>query len=384
MSEPARSATVPAGPWVVVVGMHRSGTSVLTGMLGGLGLALPRPADRWEPKPSNPDHFESASMVNVNDRLLEALEGTWNSPPLLVPGWEDRPAARALDDEARQAASRAFPSEGPVVWKDPRASLLLPFWRRLLPDPLAGVLIWRAPEEVARSLQERDGLPMALGLAIWEHYNRAALGALAGGPAFVTSYDQLITDPTTLSRELAGWLDSLEWAGPWRGTWDLDRGTDVVSGDLYHQRAAVGPRLLEGQSELVKRLGALHGAHRSLPAVALPPPSPWVTALLEEHRHGVLAAKLSGSLDAELRAAKDDGARLRLHNRRLEEQVARLERQVAELEAAHEHLERQAREAARQATQAARALRALRASRSWRMTRPLRALSRASIHRDRR
>jgi hypothetical protein len=60
-SEHASATQVPVGPWIVVVGMHRSGTSVLTGVLGGLGLSLPAPDDQWDPLPSNPEHYESMS-----------------------------------------------------------------------------------------------------------------------------------------------------------------------------------------------------------------------------------------------------------------------------------------------------------------------------------
>ena len=81
---------IPKGPWIVVIGMHRSGTSALTGVLGGLGLALPQPSDRWEPLPSNPEHFESASMVWFDEHLIEVLEGNWDAPPPMPAGWADK------------------------------------------------------------------------------------------------------------------------------------------------------------------------------------------------------------------------------------------------------------------------------------------------------
>lgn len=286
--------------------MHRSGTSVLAGMLGGLGLTLPRPEDRWGPEPSNPEHFESASMCRFDDRLFEFLDASWDGPPELPAGWAERPELCDFDDDARRAAANAFPADGPVVWKDPRACLLLPYWRRLLPEPLAVVLMWRAPLEVARSLRQRDGFSLPLGLALWEHHNNAALDALEGTNVYVASYDELLDDPAALCRALAGWLDSLEWLRPWRGTWDPGRAAAVVSQTLRHQRKASDGPLLASQGELVERLRRLRGAHPSLPATDHAPDSTWSSAVLEEHRKVVLMRRRIDGLKTTARKPADD------------------------------------------------------------------------------
>ena len=295
VSQPSPDSEIPKGPWIVVIGMHRSGTSALTGVLGGLGLTLPQPSDRWGPEPSNPEHFESASMVWFDEHLIEFLEGNWDAPPPLPSGWEERPELKAFDDEACRAARCAFSDDGPVVWKDPRACLLLPYWRRLLPRPLAAVLMWRSPTEVANSLHQRDGLDWTLGTALWESYNKTALDVLEGTPVYVASYGELLEEPADLCRALGDWLDSLEWLASWRGTWNPERAADAVSDALRHQRPESEGPLLDSQVELVERLGQLRGAHSSLPSSGLPPISPWVSAVLEEHRSAVL---LSRRLDA--------------------------------------------------------------------------------------
>jgi hypothetical protein len=366
-SEHGSATQVPVGPWIVVVGMHRSGTSVLTGVLGGLGLTLPAPDDQWDPLPSNPEHYESMSMVNFDDRLLESLEGSWDAPPDLSSGWEVRPSVKALDDEARRATATAFPGDGPVAWKDPRACLLLPYWRRLLPSPLAAVLMWRAPMEVARSLADRNGLSSPLGIALWEHYNRVALEELHGTPVYVMSYDQLLRDPIGLCRQLAAWLDSLEGLASRRGTWDVRGGAEVVTETLRHQTDEPDERLLGGQTELIDRLRRLQGAHRSLPAAELSPPSPWGAALIEEHRKTVLAGRRADALEEAYLAAHGANDDLRMANDRLE--------------AANDRLVATGAESSRRADQAGQAVRSLHASTSWKMTRPLRALSARVSHR---
>ena len=334
--EPDPPSGGPRAPWVVVVGMHRSGTSVLTGVLGGLGLTLPRPDDRWEPLPSNPEHFESRSMVTFDDDLLAELGGSWDGPPHLAPGWEEHPELLAFDDHARAVAGEAYPGSGPAVWKDPRSCLLLPYWRRLLPQPLLAVLMWRDPREVARSLRQRDGFSLALGAALWEHYNRAALHALEGVQVFVMSYDELLGDPVGLCRSLGDWLDSLDPLDSWRGSWDRAGAAASVTESLRHQHTGPEQALLDSQVALVDQLRGLHGPHRALPAVRLGPPSPWASALLEEHRELVLLGRRVEVLEEAAMRAEESALRAEL----------------AEQAAAN-----------------------LRSTTSWQLTRPLRQLS---------
>ncbi|HEX7443741.1 MAG TPA: hypothetical protein VF320_07640, partial [Acidimicrobiales bacterium] len=211
-----------------------------------------------------------------------------------------------------------------------------PFWRRFLPEPHAAVMVWRAPLAVARSLEKRDGTPLPDGIALWERYNRAALDALEGSPVYVTSYDELLGDPTQLSHALGTWLDTLEWLEPWRGTWDPGRAAAVVTETLRHQRPGPDDPPLGSQDELVERLRQLGGAHRSLPAAGLAPPSPWGTALVDEHRKLVLVNRQIDTLREDHRAAL---------------------------------------EASRRAHEAERALMTFRSTTSWQITRPLRSIS---------
>jgi len=87
------------------------------------------------------------------------------------------------------------PRPGPDRVEGPELCLLLPYWRRFLPGPHAAVLIWRSPLEVAGSLRRRDGMQLADGVALWEHYNRSALSNLAGIDTYVCSYGSVLADP---------------------------------------------------------------------------------------------------------------------------------------------------------------------------------------------
>ena len=135
------------------------------------------------------------------------VRGRWDAPPDLEQGWTDKITA-ADQANAPQLLTAAFDGSGPFVWKDPRVSLLLPFWKPLLEPPLAAVLIWRDPMAVAESLQRRDNID-PVGLALWERYNRAALDGLVGVDTYVIQYEDLLKDPEGSLESMAGWLDSL-------------------------------------------------------------------------------------------------------------------------------------------------------------------------------
>ena len=105
---------------VFVIGMHRSGTSATAEALGRLGLALPSseelvPATRTNER----GHFESKTLVRLNERLLTAVGGTWSAPPALPPQWEQAGSLDALRREARASFAAGLPAatgglEGPA------------------------------------------------------------------------------------------------------------------------------------------------------------------------------------------------------------------------------------------------------------------------------
>jgi len=277
----------PSGPWVLVLGMHRSGTSALTGALGALGLALPAPDDLVTGRYDNPVHYESRSLTDVGDAVLRALGGSWSAPPALAPGWERSDRVLPLATPAAAAARRAFPGDGPVAWKDPRLCLLLPWWRSLLPSPAATVLLWRDPEAVARSLRTRQGFPLSLGLALWERYNRAALDALAGHPTHVVRFEELLADPRSAVEAVAVWLAGPAGVPVATADGALAAAAATVSQELVHPPPGAGGGSRD-LPEVVVRTGAAlqerRGPHQRLPAAELPEPPPWMADVIQQ-RH---------------------------------------------------------------------------------------------------
>jgi hypothetical protein len=272
---------VAAGPWVLVLGMHRSGTSAVSGAIAALGFQTVSADDRLSPHESNPEHWESLSILQLNDAILAHLGGTWDAPPRLSEGWAGDTGLPG-QEAASEALVAAYPGPGPSVLKDPRVCLLLPYWRHVLSAPVAAVLVWRDPLAVARSLHRRDGFPLPYGVALWERYNRATIADLAETDVYVLDYDSLVEGPDVAVSGLTEWLSSMDHFRE-MPAWNRERATSVISANMRHGSSGSNEDdhiLLEEHRRLVEYLSELGGVHRGLPA----PPgeeSPWTAAMLD-------------------------------------------------------------------------------------------------------
>jgi hypothetical protein len=272
---------------VVVLGMHRSGTSVATRLAALRGLALCHPDDLLAGFPGNPrGHWESRSLLAFDERLLRELDGTWFCPPSLEPPQ----LVERLEPHRRRAGAllRAAHPRRPFVWKDPRACLLLPFWQRVLGSRAAYVLVTRHPREVAESLERRNGLALPYAVALWERYTRLALLGCAGRPTMVSTYEEVLSDPVAWSERLAGFLGDLGL--------DLPRVDDApiaafVAGGLRTGRRPpqdLGlPELFGPERTALAEAAGRAGAYPSFAPPPLPPEAPATEELLRDARRTI-------------------------------------------------------------------------------------------------
>ncbi|MGI9294639.1 MAG: sulfotransferase [Pseudomonadales bacterium] len=151
-----------------VLGMHRSGTSCLTGSLQNAGVYLGNHST-WNPHNLRGNR-ENADIVEFHDRLLADNIGSWDQPPTLVK-W------RAEHYETARGFISSFNNSAAPCWgfKDPRTLLALDGWLELLPD-LQMIGIFRHPAAVVRSIRKRGGgFSQEDILRIWNHYNKRLL-----------------------------------------------------------------------------------------------------------------------------------------------------------------------------------------------------------------
>lgn len=159
---------------ILVLGMHRSGTSALTRVLSLMGATLP--AHLMSATDDNPSgYWESSRLVPFNNRLLKSVGLRWDDDSSLPRGWSEGPTQAALRDEARSLINEEFGDTPLFVFKDPRMSRLLPFWESILRDlgvQPHSLLILREPLEVAHSLSARSA---------YEQFRAAAVPAVSRG-----------------------------------------------------------------------------------------------------------------------------------------------------------------------------------------------------------
>ncbi|MEO7166746.1 MAG: sulfotransferase, partial [Chthoniobacterales bacterium] len=176
-----------------LAGAHRSGTSMLTRLLRSCGLGLGREGDLMPAAADNPDGFwENLRFVQLNDEILNSVGAAWDLPPGANQDFE----AANLGGVHTKAdlLLGEFQSDRIWGWKDPRNCLTLPFWEKLLPG-LRTVAIVRNPLEVAYSMHQRNGTSLALGIRLWEIYNRRLLAHTKPDARIIADYRMFFENP---------------------------------------------------------------------------------------------------------------------------------------------------------------------------------------------
>jgi hypothetical protein len=268
--------------FVVVLGMHRSGTSAIARVLDLMGATL-------GPRDVLDRNWEHTELRDCNRRLLAALGGAWDAPPALARGWETRADLGALRAAARSASADL--ARAPVAaWKDPRTCITLPFW-----DPIVGadaplVFVFRHPLEVLASLQARtlpDDQPdtarfgAAHGLALWERYNHDALLYATSRRVAVVDWARYLAAPADSVQRLHDTLKG--WGVPLAD--DASAAIDALDGQRRHHDegdAFEHPAATAAQRELWATLRGLDSSYDTL-TQSLPEPDPTSVDLLAAH-----------------------------------------------------------------------------------------------------
>jgi hypothetical protein len=193
---------------IFVLGMHRSGTSAITRLINMMGAYF---GNQGAAIPVN-DHnlkgfWEREDFVTLNKQLLAIRGCNWTD----VTAWPlagRLPLHPEVVDMMRRFLGE-MDAHRPWVLKDPRVCVTFADWLPLLEAPLP-VIVARDPLEVARSLQQRDGMPIGYGVALWEFYAVHTIRNTAALPKVFINYDDVVTDPLGASRKL---YDSLSKGG---------------------------------------------------------------------------------------------------------------------------------------------------------------------------
>lgn len=236
---------------VIVLGMHRSGTSALAGMLDILGVQFGK--SLLPPAVDNPRGFwEHEAIVDLNDRILAALGSSWDDVRPMPDSWWTDERVTPIRAEIVRILRQDFGSVRLWGLKDPRICKLLPLWYDIL-DQLGCqacfVLIHRHPLEVAQSLKRRDGFDARKSGLLWLEHNLLSEKWTRGRSRIFASYDQVLGQPEAVSVKISKMIgQSAGVPAPHR----VDAVRDFLAPGLRHHQSDSG------------NWGAEFGGYRSL------------------------------------------------------------------------------------------------------------------------
>lgn len=179
---------------IIMYSMHRSGSSVATRLFNMMGVYLGDEQQLMLPQADNKKGFwERQDVVNVNDFLLSAQQCSWYD----VAGWD----AQLLPEDEMDPVNlqireiiHRIDSRRPWVIKDPRMCLTGSAWARFLEMPVH-VFVNRDAMSIADSLKRRNGMPIEVGLALWEVYTVNALQQIKLYPNIFFNIEALMSNP---------------------------------------------------------------------------------------------------------------------------------------------------------------------------------------------
>lgn len=189
---------------IIVLGVHRSGTSALTGLFDLLGVtsaATPIPAHPQNPK----GFFESRPIVRANEALLRQAGQLWHHPRMISKTWLEGPDPVAFVETGLDLMRQEFRDQQQIIIKDPRMMRLLPVWIPIVRQAgydIRVVFTLRHPREVCFSLRNRNKFPPSHGFLLWASDILQAERASRGLRRSFCNYYQLLSTPVDLMTRL--------------------------------------------------------------------------------------------------------------------------------------------------------------------------------------
>ncbi|MBV4461730.1 glycosyltransferase [Pseudomonas sp. SWRI79] len=194
---------------IIVLGMHRSGTSALTRGLSTLGVAL---GDALHPPgPDNPTGFwEDSDVIAINNQILGLLGSAHDRMGVIDANVFDLPGIQQIYQTAKELVEQKTASTSIWGMKDPRITRLLPFWKKLLNElgfKVGYVIALRNPLNVAASLTARNQLAPVKSYVLWLEHMLQAVASTQSENRLVVGYDNLLSDPYKQLQRISAALD---------------------------------------------------------------------------------------------------------------------------------------------------------------------------------
>jgi hypothetical protein len=196
LAEISKLASSPKRQAILVLGMHRSGTSAIGGVISALGVAGPKTL--MAPNYYNSrGHFESTPLVAAHDELLASAGSRWDDWRQFNPRWIRSKAAEQHRQKIKALLIEEFGDEPLIFIKDPRICRFVPFTSSILAElnvsPMA-ILPVRNPLEAAYSLERRDKFAPSRSMLLWLRHVLDAEFHSRHMPRYFLPYETFLTN----------------------------------------------------------------------------------------------------------------------------------------------------------------------------------------------
>ncbi len=186
--------------------MHRSGTSAFTRSLKVLGVDLGNKLMQPNANVNSKGFFEDLDINQFNDYLLHKMACIWSSCSIPQNNQLELLDNQADIDTAVQLLNNKLENTDLFGFKDPRVSVLLPFWQKIFKLcnlNVSYLIAIRNPLSVAYSLQKRDQFSIKKGLFLWFEYMLASMQQTQNLNRVLVHYENLMLDPVTQINTIA-------------------------------------------------------------------------------------------------------------------------------------------------------------------------------------
>jgi len=175
--------------FLIITGMHRSGTSFLVRALNLAGVYLGDlksiTSHELEFNPDNlRGHWENKKLLELTEKTLAYNDGSWDIIP------ESVIISDKIGKEVKKTISNLAKCDALAVgFKDPRILICLESWEKFFPKEILIVGIFRHPLKVAESLKIRNKFNYKKSLELWKIYNQKLLSSLEQFGGFLLDFD---------------------------------------------------------------------------------------------------------------------------------------------------------------------------------------------------
>lgn len=226
---------------IVVTGMHRSGASLVTGLLSqcdyNLGTSpsvIDKPMDNIEK-----EQCGNCDALAINDAIIKGAGGSWS----VVPSIQEITVSGIKQSFKIKEFSRKFDGN---LFEDPNVSLTIPLWEKYCSNLTTIIFCLRNPLGVAFSLKAKTGMTLEHGLQLWYSYNLRLINGPTKLPVIVVDFDNMRNDYLF---EIEYLLDEL---GTPMSTYDIQKRIGNYSKISKEYDSSIDPLMKKLPKEILK------------------------------------------------------------------------------------------------------------------------------------